>query len=390
MKKLFFLLFVIVLAACSSDDNNTPTNEEPLADLSEYFTIDFDNLPNYANQTVPNYITKDNTPPNNPITDEGAALGRVLFYDTGLSVDNTVACASCHKQEFAFSDDNAVSTGVDGVTPRHSMRLINARFSDESMFFWDERAVSLEDQTTQPIQDHVEMGFSGANGDPSFNDLITRMETTEYYPELFRRAFGDPQITETRMQNAIAQFVRSIQSFDSKYDEGRALVNNDNDPFPNFTAEENDGKNLFIAPPQFNGIGERIAGGVGCAGCHRIPEFDIDPNSMNNGVIGIFDSGDQDITVTRAPSLRDVVNGSGIPNGAFFHDSSAGTLAEVIGHYNEITQENPQLDMRLRPGGDLQNLNMTAQEINDLIAFIETLTGEDVYTNEKWSDPFIE
>ncbi len=390
MKKLFFLLSVIILAACSSDDNNTPTNEEPLADLSEYFTIDFDNLPNYANQTVPNYITKDNTPPNNPITDEGAALGRVLFYDTGLSVDNSVACASCHKQEFAFSDDNDVSTGVDGVTPRHSMRLINARFSDESMFFWDERAVSLEDQTTQPIQDHVEMGFSGAGGDPSFDDLITRMETTEYYPELFRKAFGDPQITETRMQNALAQFVRSIQSFDSKYDEGRALVNNDNDPFPNFTAEENDGKNLFIAPPQFNGIGERIAGGVGCAGCHRIPEFDIDPNSMNNGVIGVFDSGDQDITVTRAPSLRDVVNGSGVPNGAFFHDSSAGTLAEVIAHYNEITQENAQLDMRLRPGGDLQNLNMTAQEINDLIAFIQTLTGEDVYTNEKWSDPFIE
>jgi len=182
MKKALFLLFLAaVLAACSSNDNNNPDTPSSV-DLSEYFTIDFDNLPDYANQTIPNYITRDNMPFDNPITDEGAVLGRVLFYDTSLSVDNTVACASCHKQEFAFSDDNDVSEGVAGVTGRHSMRLINARFSTESMFFWDERANSLEDQATQPIQDHVEMGFSGENGDPSFDDLIEKLEGIEYTP----------------------------------------------------------------------------------------------------------------------------------------------------------------------------------------------------------------
>jgi len=119
--------------------------------------IDLGNLPNYANQTKPSYITKDNTPANNSISDKGATLGRVLFYDKKLSLDNSTSCASCHQQEFAFSDTAALSAGINGLTGRHSMRLVNARFSNEGRFFWDERAATLEDQTTRPIQDHIEM-----------------------------------------------------------------------------------------------------------------------------------------------------------------------------------------------------------------------------------------
>ena len=107
------------------------------------------------------------------------------------------------------------------------MRLINSRFSDEMKFFWDERANSLEEQTTMPIQDHNEMGFSGTNGDLNFQDLITKLEQVDYYPDLFNFAFNSTEITETRIQDALAQFIRSIQSFDSKYDTGRALAPND-------------------------------------------------------------------------------------------------------------------------------------------------------------------
>ena len=136
-------------------------------------TIDLDNLFNYDNQSIPSYITKVNTPSDNPITDEGATLGRVLFYDKQLSADNTISCGSCHIQEHAFSDTANVSVGINGnLTPRHSMRLVNARFGDEEKFRWDETASSLEEQMIIPIKAEGEMGFSGENDMPGFADLI--------------------------------------------------------------------------------------------------------------------------------------------------------------------------------------------------------------------------
>ncbi|MCB0519151.1 MAG: cytochrome-c peroxidase [Saprospiraceae bacterium] len=350
--------------------------------------IDLSNLLNYANQPIPNYINKDNTG-NNEITDAGATLGRVLFYDKNLSVDNTISCASCHKQEFAFGDGQLQSDGVAGVTGRHAMRLVNARFSTERRFFWDERANNLEAQTTQPIQNHVEMGFSGQNGDPGINDLIEKLEAIPYYQELFTFVYGDPQITEQRMQRAMAQFIRSIQSFDSKFDQGRAQVNNDNAPFPNYTAQENMGKNLFISPPN--------AGGAGCQGCHRAPEFDIDPNSQNNNVVGNLENPSTiDVTITRSPSLRNLTNSSGQLNGPLMHDGSLANLEAVIEHYNEINivPGNNNLDNRLRgggpggPPGNGQRLNLTQQEKDALIAFLETLSGTEVYSDVRWGDPF--
>ncbi len=348
--------------------------------------VDLNNLPDYAGQTVPVYVEKDNTPFDNPITDVGATLGRVLFYDKRISVNNTIACASCHQQQFAFGDPANVSTGVNGTTGRHSMRLINARFSDETKFFWDERANSLEEQTTMPIQDHAEMGFSGTQGDPTLDSLITKMSNLEYYRILFAAVYGDSMITEDRMQRAIAQFIRSIQSFDSRYDAGRSQVPNEGAPFPNFSNQENQGKMLFLMPPQFNPTGTRVGGGVGCAGCHNPPEFDINPNSGNNGVV-IAIGGGTDFTNTRSPSLRDVVDASGTANGAFMHDAGFPTLLSVVNHYDNI-QPAPGIDPRLTPGGNGQNLNLTQNEKINLVAFLETLTGNDVYTNVIWSSPF--
>ena len=340
--------------------------------------LDLSSLSDYANQTIPAYITRNNTPGNNPISNIGATLGRVLFYDKRLSHNNTISCASCHQQAHAFGDLATASLGVNGTTGRHGMRLINARFAAEPRFFWDERATSLENQTTQPIQNHVEMGFSGTNGDPNFADLVIKLSAIEDYRVLFAATFGSSTITEDRVQRAIAQFVRSIQSFDSRYDVGRALAGADNVNFPNFTAAENAGKQLFLAPPP---------GGAGCAGCHRPPEFDIDPNSRNNGVIGAIGGG-TDLTNTRSPSLRDVVGPAGQSNGALMHNGAFDTLAQVINHYDAIPGDNPNLDPRLRRPGGVQDLNLTQQQKNNLVAFLRTLSGSAVYTDAKWSDPF--
>lgn len=384
-------------------------------------TIDLDNLFNYTDQNVPDYITKDNTPSNNPITDEGATLGRVLFYDKKLSVDNTVSCGSCHIQEHAFSDLDTLSIGINGhKTVRHSMRLVNARFSDETRFRWDESAETLEEQMTIPIKTEHEMGYSGENGMPGMEELISKLETASYYSDLFSLTFGDAEINEERIQKALAQFIRSIQSFDSKYDIGRAQVSDDSAEFPNFTAEENAGKLLFMVgfdweldsitvmnvPGDPGGtfpIAKRINGGFDCATCHVPPEFSIDPNSLNNGFVrpaSNFPGDPSWLDGTRSPTLRDLIKSDGETlNGGMFHSGQAVHLQDIFGHYtfrrldeSDNTNLDPRL-LRINPpsGENIPiHLNNTAMERQRVFAFLATLTGTDVYTNEKWSDPFDE
>lgn len=389
---------VLIIAVSCSKNETTPVAPvvvvDPYAAIKAAFgtKIDPTNLANYANQPRPAYIGgKDNTGGNN-ITNAKATLGRVLFYDKNLSIDNTISCASCHKQQFAFSDNVVASTGVaGGLTARHSMRLINSRYAVETKFFWDERAATLEIQTTKPIQDHAEMGFSGTGGRPGLASLLSKLQAIGYYNELFKFVYGDITVTEARLQECLAQFTRSIQSFDSKYDAGRAVVANDGQPFPNFTAQENLGKQLFLMPPVFDPAGNRINGGAGCNGCHNAPEFDIDPNSGNNGIIGKIPPGiGIDITVTRAPSLRDVTNGLGVENGPLMHTGNLATIQNAVGHYNtiNIAPGNTNLDPRLRPGGVGQKLNLNGTEQSALVAFLKTLSGTNVYTDVKWGNPF--
>jgi cytochrome c peroxidase len=270
------------------------------------------------------------------------------------------------------------------------MRLINTMFAEEEKFFWDERAPSHEAQESQPLQSHDEMGFSGENGRPDLDTLIAQMEATEYYEELFRFVFLSPDITESRIQLALAQFTKSIQSFDSRYDEGRAQVDTHDAAFPNFTADENAGKTLFTRDPD--------SGGAGCNVCHRAPEFDIVPDSFPNGIFRVAGSTTEfDLTVVRSPSLRDMVGPGGRSNGPFMHDGSLATIREMIDHYDNIpvpTNEPPRsefldtLDLRLAENGLPRPLNLTETEKNQLEAFLLTLTGESIYTDEKLSDPF--
>lgn len=355
-------------------------------------TIDLDFLFNYENQEIPDYIIQDNTD-NNPVSDAGATLGRVLFYDKHLSSDNSIACASCHQQEFAFSDTSLVSTGVNGVTGRHSMRLVNARFAEEGKFFWDKRASTLEQQTTMPVQDHAEMGYSGTNGDPTFEDLIEELYNVEYYDDLFYFVYGDTEITEERIQESLAQFIRSIQSFDSRYDEGLSMVDSMMMPFPNFTPAENRGKLLFMQLPELDNQANRIGGGAGCNSCHRAPEFDIDPVSRTNGIIQELNGG-VNFEIHRSPSLRDVFNPfTGELNGALMHNGQFTDMESVIAHYGDVGKDLTisqisQLDTRFRVGPNAQKLNLTDQDIDDMVAFFHTLSGTNMYVDERWSDPF--
>jgi cytochrome c peroxidase len=391
-KKIILLSGIyFFLVSCNKDEDyeKIPNASYPNVEGTFGNHLDLNNLDNYGAQFIPTYITKDNSL-SNPVTDKGATLGRVLFYDKKLSSNDAVSCASCHVQANAFGDLAVASDGVNGTTGRHAMRLINTRFANESKFFWDERALSLELQSTMPIKNHGEMGFSGADGDANFDVLITKLSAIGYYKELFKFVYGSEEITEAKMQTALAQFIRSIQSFDSKYDAGRTLAANDNQNFSNFTAQENQGKNLFLSPPIFDTTSSRTGGGVGCAGCHAAPEFDINPNSGNNGIIGVLNGSGIDITNTRAPSLRDLVKQDGTTNGPMMHTGNLVTLQNVIGHYGTINLApgNTNLDPKLKPNGIGQQLNLNATEVNALVAFIKTLSGSNVYTDPKWSNPF--
>jgi cytochrome c peroxidase len=396
--KFVYFLLIAVISSCTKLDmsNITVGNNsviDPFASTKAAFgtNIDFSNLSNYANQSKPAYITNDNSG-TDTLKDTKATLGRILFYDKNLSTNNKISCASCHKQAFGFSDTALVSNGVDGgLTVRHAMRLVNARFSNELKFFWNERAASLEIQTTMPIQDHAELGYSGAVGRGNLDSLLKKLSKINYYKEIFKTVYGDTIVTESRLQESLAQFVRSIQSFDSKFDVGRALTSNNVNFFSNFTSLENAGKALYLTPPVFDGNGNRISGGAGCNGCHRAPEFDIDPNSRNNGIVGIIGSTGIETDNTRSPSLRDLVKADGTLNARMMHTGQFTSLEDVIGHYNNIptNRANNNLDTRLRVDGTPNKLNLTATEVAQLVAFIKTLGGTNVYTDKKWSNPFL-
>ncbi len=357
--------------------------------------IDLENLFNYSESNIPDNIDMgiDSAPLDNQMDDKVATLGRVLFYDKKLSSNNSVSCASCHKQELAFGVAELRGTGANGLSLRRPMRLLNLRILETPFegLFWDERAGSLEDLATQPIKDHIEMGYSGQADGPDINDLIMQLEGIDYYNELFTFAFGDNSITEEKISKAIAQFVRSIESYDSKFDQGFEMV--DGTPFngnieldfPNFTAEENLGKTLFISGSIKDMNGARIGGGVGCFHCHKVPSFTYSSEHGNNGVTSEI-VGWEVLDITKSPNLRDVFGPSGSLNGPLFHNGQATTFNELLDHYNNVTSTNNMLDLRIEENGI--PLNLTIEEREQLEAFIKTLTGSDIYTNEKWSNPF--
>lgn len=383
-KRTLQLLAIVSFFSCASDNEYVDISEEGSEDVIIDNTSGSDeevlsrtlNLPinlfNYSDVDVPNSFLdngtaqEDNTPNNNRVTDAGATLGRVLFYDTQLSANNTISCASCHNQADGFSDPNTFSIGFQGeFTARNSMGLANAKYYRNGRFFWDERASSLEEQVLLPIQDAVEMGLT-------LEELETKLQDDDYYQILFRNAFGSETVTRERIALALAQFVRSMVSFQSRYDVGLAQTNNPNANFPNFTASENTGKNLFFSNR------------TRCSDCHDTNAF-VGDEARNNGLDAVVTDEGVNRGEFKTPSLRNIEL-----TGPFMHDGRFSSLAQVIEHYNSGVRNSNNLDNRLRNGGGVRRLNLSNNEKQALVDFLLTLTDETFINDEKFSNPFIE
>lgn len=327
-------------------------------------------------------INSDNTPATNPTTDAGATLGRVLFYDKSLSINHTVSCSSCHDQADGFSDSDTLSVGFDGgLTRRHSMGLSNARFFAPGSFFWDLRAATLEDQVLMPLQDAVEMGMT-------LGEVTTRIDQRDFYGPLYAAAFGDDTVTSDRTSKALAQFVRSMVSYQSRYDAGRALVANSFTDIPTFTAQENQGRRMFMNPPPL--------GGLGCIACHQSDAQINTPTGPTNNGLDLDTSSDEGVFETtgvnadkgkfKVPSLRNIAL-----TAPYMHDGRFATLSDVLGFYSTGIQLHPNLHPVLGGGsGQAQQFNFTAGQTAALLAFFDTLTDNVFVTDPKFSDPFPE
>ena len=319
---------------------------------------------NYSRVPLPRHLAviRTNIPRDNPITDHGATLGRVLFYDKRLSANDTTACASCHLQEYAFSDPERFSTGfAGGKTPRNAMGLANGRFLQADQFFWDARVESLEELILLPIQNPIEMGNT-------LERAVSKVAAAPFYPPLFESAFGSPEVTSERIAKAMAQFIRAMVSYQSKFDEGVATG------FRNFTGEEYFGLQLFNA--QANR----------CARCHlSAAQILIFPR--NNGLdLEYADKGMGAITGDgfdngrfKPPSLRNIAL-----TGPYMHDGRFATLQDVLEHYSSGIQSHKNLGSFLPDKG----LNLTVSQRNAMEAFLHTLTDQAFINDPKFSDPF--
>jgi len=332
----------------------------------------------YANPPLPAHLlapavtATDNTPPGNPVTDHGATLGRVLFYEVKLSANHAISCSSCHQPQHGFSDPGTFSTGfLGGLTDRNSMGLTSARFYQRGSFFWDERAATLEEQVLQPIQHAVEMGMT-------LTGLVTRLEGYTYYQTLFSNAFGTTTITTVRVARALSQFVRSIVSYQTRFDAGVPVG------FTNFTPLEAQGQQLFNGPRG------------NCAACHGGPNF-VGARIENNGLefpfidpgVGGVTGQAADMGKFKMSSLRNIEL-----TAPYMHDGRFATLDDVVDHYSTGVVMNANLGPPLtQPGGPgqppvVRRPNFTAQEKAALVAFMKTLTDPALVTDPKFSDPF--
>lgn len=366
------MMLVFFLSACKKEDaGQLPGNRiDVLSPVPLLPEVPFD----YAGIELPSHFQTNALSLYesfaNPVdvSNEGAALGRVLFYDNKLSANDMVSCASCHQQEHAFSDPRIRSIGFEGeLSNRHSQALVNLRWSRR--LFWDHRANGLQNQVLIPIQDELEMGMS-------LDDLIAKLQTTPYYPELFSAAYGDETVTTERISNALAQFITSIYSFRSKYDE--AYFND----FASFTEEELAGKDLF-----FNGD-------TRCNQCHSTALF-FDPQARNTGMdysddLGVYEvtGNESDKGKFKTTTLRNIEL-----TAPYMHDGRFETLTEAIQHYNQGILADPNLDDRLSVeleiGGTPVEMNLSDEDVANLVSFLKTLTDEALVNDPMYANPFL-
>lgn len=310
----------------------------------------------------------------NPLTREGVKLGRMLFYEKALSRDGSMSCASCHNQQTAFSDTNKFSIGVNNMPGgRQAMAVFNMAWNTNE-FFWDGRAHLLRHQSLMPIQDNLEM-------DETLENVVAKLQAKEMYRTQFTKAFGTDQIDTTLISKAMEQFMNSIVSYQSKYDDYLAGT-------ATLTAQEERGRFLFFTEynPAFP-----LQSGADCQHCHGGANFEND-NYMNNGLdidANITDKGREDVTNNPADKAKfKVVSLRNVElTPPYMHDGRFGTLEEVVEHYNRVKQSST-LDASF--GQQVQNngLHLTQSDKAALVAFLKTLTDKTLANNPDYSSPF--
>ena len=393
MKKLRIVMpllgALLLAAAChKSDFHYFYYDAKDYALLSQYL-----NLPekpdNYEAQ-LPKHLTVLGLAPR-PVEQSLAILGRVLFYDKNLSKDKTISCASCHKQQLAFADNAQVSKGVfERVGQRNSIALgsvlnFSAYYGTDLFgasgipFFWDNRANTASEQNIASMTNPKEM-------DMTHDDIVAAVQAQPYYEPLFRMAFGNGEVTSDRVSKAIAEFVNAIGSYNSKFDHEAektigangyySNINAEGLNFSGFTAAENHGKQLYMA---------------NCAVCHsstqgRPPKMKanngLDATTVDAGVGGVtYDPAD--MGMFKVPLLRNIAL-----TAPYMHDGRFATLEEVVEHYSSGVQNHPNLSPELRYGSAAKQMHFTEIEKQDLVAFLKTLTDEELLTDTRFSDPF--
>lgn len=350
----FILLLVFGLSQCRQDDGGP---EEPTS-VGTPYTLN-----------VPSGFPNPNIPPDNPMTVEGVKLGRHLFYETALSGDNSMSCASCHIQERAFTDKTATSVGIDGISgTRKAMPLFNLAFADS--LFWDGRVTTLEEQALLPIEDPIELHAN-------LSDVISKLENISIYPPMFEAAFGTKNVTADRIAKAIAQFERTMISANSKFDRVERLFTGEQ-----YTDQELIGKDMF-----FSEIGD-------CFHCHGSVESKYLMGAFgaeqlkNNGLYQVYtDEGlanitgkASDIGKFKVPSVRNIE--FAFP---FMHDGSIPNLDSLVNFYNFGGHLHANIDPNMKAAG--QGRNWTEEQKNALIAFLRTMTDYDFLADTAFSNP---
>lgn len=380
--KNLFPVFVMFIFLTSCIDNDKELTH------SYYMNYELmEDVLNIANETPMEYdlIFPEYYGRNATFDDNLATLGRVMFYDTNLSADRTISCASCHKQELAFSDDKKVSDGIfENVTERNSLALgavfnFQEYYGTNSIsavpFFWDNSIRTVQEQIVFTFASEKEM-------DMTIDQVVDVMNSNDYYLPLVQ-ALNLDEVNNTLAVEALATFVNAIGSYGSKFDkalsqtaggsigfgQSREVATRE---FDMFTANENRGKDIYMNS---------------CASCHG--ELMGAPNELqaNNGLL--VTDGDFGVPGTqgqfKVPSLRNLTL-----TFPYMHDGSFATIEDVVEHYSTGIQDNPALHPNLRNGfGEPKKMNFSDEEKEDLIAFLKTFDDEEFLTNPIYSDPFI-
>jgi len=355
------LLLALVLQTGCKDD---PVDAGDLTHI-EYAPVAY-------NLTVPEELPPLEQPDYNKLTVDGINLGRKLFYDPILSGDSTMSCASCHMASGSFTDNLAVSEGIDGIAGKRSaMSLLNVGFYYDGLF-WDGRSATLEGQALLPVEDPVELHAT-------WPEVVDRLRSHPTYPEDFRKAFGiknKSEISRDYAAFAMAQFERiMISSGNSKFDRFlRGEIFLDDDEYNGYLMFFDDSPDLPDAE---------------CAHCHALPLFTTN-EYLNNGLDnsadfeGFSDMGRGEVTGDmtdngrfRVPTLRNIAFSA-----PYMHDGRFETLEEVVDHYNSGGKQSPNKDPLIYP------INLSPKQKRDLVSFLHTLTDTAFMQNEALINPF--